>query len=1250
MRFARTTRVALLSALCGLAGVSLAADGGAEGLAAIRWRGGGLIGNGHVAASADLVAGATGRHVVMQFNDLPGSAERAKLEGQGITFLRYLGNNAYFVRVRDGRAAARAAALAGLHGAADIRREWKQHPKLLRNEVPPYARIPADQSGRKQADPKQAGKAGDDTLALYVLFHADVDVSTAGATLVERYGGAVRSLMPSVNGAVVWLPASGLDAFAAEDEVQWVEPPLPPLGTYNDGSRAMVQVDQVRGTPYNLDGTGIRVLVYDGGTAMDTHPDFGQRLTIRDNSGTSDHPTHVAGTIGGSGYVSGGLYAGMAPGITMESFGFDYDGSGQFLYTNPGDMEADYRKAVNTYGVVLANNSIGTNLAMNGYPCDWEGDYGATDVMIDSIVRGSLGSPMRIVWAAGNERGSGRCGLEYHTTAPPACAKNHITVGAVNSNDETMASFSSWGPTDDGRLKPDVCAPGCQTNGDMGITSTIVNGQYGSLCGTSMAAPAVTGLCALILQDWKQYYPEQPLPPNSLLKVLLTHNAVDLGPTGPDYRSGYGSVRIRNTIDFLRSGHFIQTDIDQGELVRFYVPVLQAGSPVRVTIAWDDPPGAVNTVPELVNDIDLELVSPSGVTWYPWTLDPANPSAPAVRTRADHVNNIEQVFVDGAEAGTWTINLRGTAIPLGPQAVSLAASPELRTCSSTALVELDSPSVSCASSVGIRLTDCDIDTDPGLVQTATVMVSSSSDPAGKAVTLTETSSFSGIFEGKALTSATGSANTIQVTEGDSFLVTYIDADDGAGHLNQTVTDSAVVDCQAPVVSGVQAQNITASTADIALVASEPVRVDVRYGAACGQLTTTVSRRQFSTAPVIRLTNLVKNTQYYYVVDAYDHAGNRTTVDGGSCLSFRSMDRQDYFTQMFGSQPFDLANKCITFTPQATIHKYRSCMETISALPADSQGSTLYLSDDSYAQVSLTGNKTIPFYGIDYSSFFVGSNGFITFGTGDTDYTEAIADHFHVPRISVLFNDFNPPSGTVRYRQMSDRVVVTWDRVPQYGTANLSTFQVSMGFDGVIKIAWTTVASGDGLVGLSEGKGEPLDFEADDLSTTVACLGLPEIAFDPRPDLDQAGVVVNSPLVWGAGSRATSHELYFGSSPDVLTLVGTLTATTYTPPVLKSNQSYYWRVDEVNSYGRTPGVLWAFTTRPLKADFDQDGDVDLTDYAHMQLCFSGTNVAQADPACQDACLDGDTDVDSDDAALFAGCISGANRFAVGTCLP
>ena len=120
-------------------------------------------------------------------------------------------------------------------------------------------------------------------------------------------------------------------------------------------------------------------------------------------------------------------------------------------------------------------------------------------------------------------------------------------------------------------------------------------------------------------------------PRNSTIKALLAHNAVDLGNPGPDYQSGFGSVRIRQTIDFARTASFFEEQVDQGEMYTFLVDVGPDDSQLRVTLAWDDLPGTFNVQQNLINDLDIEVYDPTMVQHYPWTLSPSDPGAPAVR-------------------------------------------------------------------------------------------------------------------------------------------------------------------------------------------------------------------------------------------------------------------------------------------------------------------------------------------------------------------------------------------------------------------------------------------------------------------------------------------------------------------------------------------------------------------------------------------------------------------------------------------
>ena len=608
------------------------------------------------------------RHAIVQFDSPATPSVRDRLAMAGVNLQGSLGNNTFVVGIGEAVDAAALSQVASLAGVEPLHANVKIHPMLANEAAPDHARV------GKNAE-------GQDLVAAYLLFHQDSVLEGSLESIVVNHGVFVRDVLESINGAVIELSVENVAALAAEDSVMWIEPAMPRMSTTNAENRVLTQANLAQAAPYNLTGAGVNVLVYDAGTARATHVDFSGRLFVRDNSGLITHATHVAGTVGGDG-TANASNRGMAPGVTIQSFGFEHDGSGIFLYSNPGDIEDDYTQAINEFGAVIANNSIGSNTETNGFPCAIQGDYGVTDVLIDSIVRGGVsnGVPFRIVWANGNERQGSFCDVEgfgdYYSIAPPAGAKNHITVGATNANDDSMTSFSSWGPTDDGRMKPDISAPGCQAGGDGGVTSCSgsSNTGYTSLCGTSMASPTTTGCCALLLQDFRNQFAGLPDPRNSTLKVLLAHTAQDRGNPGPDYQFGYGSVRIKDTIDFMRTGGFIEAEVGHGAFVDYNVTVSPGAASLKATLAWDDAPASPLANTALVNDVDVVAIAPGGGTTHlAWTLNPLNPAANALQNAPNRRDNIEQVFVSNPVSGTWTIRVTGFNVPQGPQKFSLAA-------------------------------------------------------------------------------------------------------------------------------------------------------------------------------------------------------------------------------------------------------------------------------------------------------------------------------------------------------------------------------------------------------------------------------------------------------------------------------------------------------------------------------------------------------------------------------------------------
>jgi hypothetical protein len=197
---------------------------------------------------------------------------------------------------------------------------------------------------------------------------------------------------------------------------------------------------------------------------------------------------------------------------------------------------------------------------------------------------------------------------------------------------------------------------------------------------------------------------------------------------------------------------------------------------------------------------------------------------------------------------------------------------------------------------------------------------------------------------------------------------------------------------------------------------------------------------------------------------------------------------EYFTELFDSANNDLDNKTFTFVPNGSAAYYRLCLEDAAQFPTEPDNpSILSLGDDDSLQLTLTGGKEVGLYGFAFGSFRIGSNGYITFDSDDIDNTESLTDHFAMMRISALFDDLDPSAGgEISWKQLDDRVVVTFLDVPEGGMANSNSLQVEMFFAGTIRITYLNIDADDGLAGLSDGAGLPADFAETDLSSFAFC--------------------------------------------------------------------------------------------------------------------------------------------------------------------
>lgn len=646
--FARARRCALLSTTVALVlfSTSVGTVGAEAGTSPVRLRTRTFVPTTDLSALYAIAEGAGTRHLLVQLATPPTPDERRRLAGDGLRLLAYVPEHTWIASVTPA-AASRAEVRERLIWAGPIAPTDKLPVRWTTTGIVPAA---IDADGR---------------VALHVRLHRDVDPAHATRALRARGIDVVRAtgLHPTLE---VRSPRWQIPAIAAVDAVLAIREDAFEIVPSNDSSRGAMDVETVNDPPYGLDGTGIRIGVWDGGRIDPDHDDFAGRLTIVEAAPISEHATHVAGTAAGSGALSGSRggtpfqWRGMAPGALLYSAHHDDD--------VPTEMAA----AIATHDLDQITNSwnwqVGTGF------CDLQGDYDLFAPELDAVVRGAGGHPVTITHSAGNERDDGDCPLidgAYGCVLAPSTAKNVITVGATNSDDDTSTDFSSYGPVDDGRLKPDLTAPGCQTDGDEAVTSAVPGDDYGVLCGTSMAAPAVAGVVALLRQLHHGLHGAGARPEPSMQKAILTATAIDLGHPGPDFAFGHGRVDAPAAADAMLEDTQVPVELGHGtvEEIPFRVPSTLPG--LRMTLAWDDPPAVALAAITLVNDLDLVLEDPDGGHHRPWVLDPAMPSLHAVRGE-DHRNNVEHVTVDDPVPGLWRVRVTGTNVPDGPQLASLA--------------------------------------------------------------------------------------------------------------------------------------------------------------------------------------------------------------------------------------------------------------------------------------------------------------------------------------------------------------------------------------------------------------------------------------------------------------------------------------------------------------------------------------------------------------------------------------------------
>lgn len=440
------------------------------------------------------------------------------------------------------------------------------------------------------------------------------------------------------------------------------------IKTYNEGAAITARANRLYsgGTlGLNIQGQNMTAGVWDGGSVRSTHQEFTtgsvSKVISFDGAAVINHATHVGGTIAAKGVNS--LVRGLAFNASLSSYNWTND-----LAEMLGEASG---------GLLVSNHSYGPDLNNNNQL--WLlGAYTADAKEADNIC---FNNPFYLpVFAAGNSRNDTTVPYStqlstkfgYDMIGGEAIAKNVLTVAAVeNVNNYTgpasviMSSFSSYGPSDDGRIKPEISMKGVNVFSTTFTSDT----STGFMSGTSMAAPGVTGVVLLLQQYYNQLYSNYMRA--ATVKGLVMHTADESGSyDGPDYEFGWGLINAENAAKTIRDKNLSsnRSIIEERVLSNgstFTKTISSNGTqPLKVSISWTDPQydientGTVDpSTIYLVNDLDIKVTSASGTIYYPWKMQGMAQSLnPPTNNSTNNVDNFERVDIP-LPSGVYTISV-----------------------------------------------------------------------------------------------------------------------------------------------------------------------------------------------------------------------------------------------------------------------------------------------------------------------------------------------------------------------------------------------------------------------------------------------------------------------------------------------------------------------------------------------------------------------------------------------------------------
>ncbi len=630
-------------------------------------------------APATPSMGGAGRWVRVQFDDLITPADRAATGAAGLAAIQYVPENAYVAFAGSSAVEAAAASIDGVSEVRAVGREEKLHDGMT------------ELRGMVLADVVVFGR---------VAPPAATRLGVLG-DLVDRYDLGTDRALTSL---IVRLPAAALPQVAADPGVLWVGPAATGPYPEDEASSQIVAGNISSGRPTlgyeswvastGIDGQGVVMSIADTGIDK-SHPEHQGRVVQEifygppESNDEGGHGTHVAGIVGGRGAALTGtgrakdlddflLGIGVAPKVSFVNQAIIPGGS--FFGGTPEDFTTHAADAVRA-GAIGWNASWNTGAANSGYVAR----AASLDVATRDADADAPGNqPFIMVFSAGN------AGPGARTLTQPHEAKNIITVGSTQSsrtlqgNIDTISSFSSRGPTKDGRIAPTVAAPGedivssatsaspaasCAAPTGPGAEAFVLGqAKYSPCSGTSMAAPQVTGAVALIADWWRERH-AGATPSPAMDKALLVNTATDIGTADvPNGNEGWGRVNLGALFTPTAERVYVDQSViltSVGQSHQLDVVPVDSAKPMRVTLAWTDPAGEPGASPALVNDLDLSVTAPDGTVYLGNRFSGGQSTTGGT---ADRKNNLENVWLSQAAPGTFHItvaaaNLPGDGIP-----------------------------------------------------------------------------------------------------------------------------------------------------------------------------------------------------------------------------------------------------------------------------------------------------------------------------------------------------------------------------------------------------------------------------------------------------------------------------------------------------------------------------------------------------------------------------------------------------------